>query len=129
VVRLTVAAFVLYGLWALYANHEHGWATALRAGLVQGLSSATTTLVITAGIEGVTHRRTVREGAVGEHDRVFGRHDVCSDRKPTLPSVRAATESAGNFSAQPFKHSKRMHGCVGDRPAGARANASQLSTS
>jgi hypothetical protein len=56
VVRLTVGAFVLYGLWALYANHEHGWPTALRAGLVQGVSSATTTLVITAGIEGLTHR-------------------------------------------------------------------------
>lgn len=56
VARLTTAAFVLYGLWALYANHEHGWPTALRAGLVQGLSSATTTLVITAGIEGLVHR-------------------------------------------------------------------------
>ena len=56
VVRLTVGAFVLYGLWALYANHERGWPTALRAGLVQGLSSATTTLVITAGIEGLVHR-------------------------------------------------------------------------
>lgn len=56
VVRLTIAAFALYGLWALYANHEHGLRTALRAGLVQGLSSATTTLVITGGIEGLVGR-------------------------------------------------------------------------
>lgn len=64
VARLTAAAFVLYGTWALYANHEHGWPTALRAGLVQGLSSATTTLVIAGGIEGLIDRlRRIRFGA------------------------------------------------------------------
>jgi hypothetical protein len=51
VAGLALAAAVLYGGWAVLANSSHGWTLALRAGLVQGASSATTTLVISSLIE------------------------------------------------------------------------------
>src|SRR5262245_32779165 len=46
VAGLTLAAGVVYGGWAFVANVAHGASPALRAGAVQALSSATTTLVI-----------------------------------------------------------------------------------
>jgi hypothetical protein len=46
VALLTAAAAVLYGSWATVANASHGIAVAGRAGAVQGLSSAFTTLII-----------------------------------------------------------------------------------
>lgn len=56
VVGLTVAAGVLYGGWAFAVNLAHGASTAARAGLVQALSSAFTTLVISGASE-VLRRR------------------------------------------------------------------------
>ncbi len=64
VLRLTVVAFVLYGAWAALANRDHGTAVAARAGLVQALSSATTTLVITGGIEGLLVRLRAWRGGL-----------------------------------------------------------------
>ncbi len=54
--RLTVAALVLYGGWAAFANHAHGTAAAARAFVVQGLSSATTTVLIGGLVELLARR-------------------------------------------------------------------------
>lgn len=51
VARLVLMAVLLYGGWAAFANHAHGAAAALRAGLTQGVSSGITTLLIGAIIE------------------------------------------------------------------------------
>lgn len=51
VALLVVAAAVIYGSWAAFANLRHGSAAALRAGLTQGASSGTTTLVIGSILE------------------------------------------------------------------------------
>ena len=48
---LAALAFLLYGGWAAWANHEHGVAAALRAFVVQGVSSATTTVLMGGVIE------------------------------------------------------------------------------
>jgi hypothetical protein len=53
VLGMAVIAACLYGGWAVVANLGHGLDTALRAGAVQGASSAFTTMVITSGIEGL----------------------------------------------------------------------------
>ncbi len=50
---MALVAAVLYGGWAGIANAGHGAAIALRAAVVQGCSSAFTTLVISSGIEGL----------------------------------------------------------------------------
>ena len=50
---MAALAVVVYGAWAFLANLGHGGAIALRAGLTQGASSGTTTLVIGAVIEGI----------------------------------------------------------------------------
>ena len=54
--RLSVLAFAVYGGWAAWANHEHGVAIAARSLLVQGMSSATTTLVMSGVIEALSAR-------------------------------------------------------------------------
>lgn len=64
VLRLTVAAFVLYGAWAAVANRDHGVVVAARAGLVQACSSATTTVIITGGIEGLLARLRAWRGGL-----------------------------------------------------------------
>ncbi len=56
VALLTAGAAVIYGTWAYVANAGHGVALATHAALVQALSSATTTLVISGGIEGLRRR-------------------------------------------------------------------------
>src|SRR5262245_3873792 len=56
VAGLTLAAGVVYGGWAFVANVAHGASPALRAGAVQALSSATTTLVISGCIEALRRR-------------------------------------------------------------------------
>ena len=48
---LTVLAALAYGGWAVTVNWPHGAALALRAGAVQGASSAATTLVMSAAVE------------------------------------------------------------------------------
>lgn len=48
---MMLAAVLVYGTWAFTANLAHGPAVALRAGLTQGASSGTTTLVIGTLIE------------------------------------------------------------------------------
>lgn len=55
-VRLCLAAFVVYGSWAAFANHAHGPWVAARALLGQGLSSATTTLLIGGLVELLSRR-------------------------------------------------------------------------
>ncbi|MBK7396256.1 MAG: hypothetical protein IPJ34_08135 [Myxococcales bacterium] len=54
--RLSLAAFVVYGSWAAFANHGHGAWVAGRALLGQGLSSATTTLLIGGLVELLSRR-------------------------------------------------------------------------
>ncbi len=44
------AAFVLWALWAAYSNAEHGMATAVRAGLVQGTASFAITIYLTLSV-------------------------------------------------------------------------------
>ena len=51
VALMTVAAAVVYGSWAGVANAGHGFAAAARAAMIQGASSAFTTLVISGVIE------------------------------------------------------------------------------
>jgi hypothetical protein len=50
---LTIAAAILYGSWAFIANVPHGITVAARAGVVQGLSSAFTTLIISGLAEAI----------------------------------------------------------------------------
>lgn len=51
VLVLTLLAALVYGGWAFAVNLKHGAAPALRAGCLQGMSSATTTLVMSAAVE------------------------------------------------------------------------------
>lgn len=51
VVLLSIAAFLVYGLWAAFANREHGAAIAMRTFVVQGSSSAISTATVSAAIE------------------------------------------------------------------------------
>ena len=48
---LSALAFLLYGGWAAWANHPHGAGAALRAFVVQGISSAITTALMGGVIE------------------------------------------------------------------------------
>lgn len=63
-VALSSAAFVVYGAWAALANLGHGSHVALRAGLAQGASSATTTLLIGALVEGLRRRVSASAAAL-----------------------------------------------------------------
>src|SRR5690242_16720589 len=56
VAALSAGAFVLYGAWAAWANHEHGASWAVRAFFVQGASSATTTALIGGVVEVIRAR-------------------------------------------------------------------------
>lgn len=56
IARLMVLAFFVYGGWAAWANHHHGFAVSLRSFGVQGLSSATTTLLMGGVIEALRAR-------------------------------------------------------------------------
>lgn len=49
-------AFVVYGGWAAFANHDHGLLVAARSFTVQGASSATTTLLMGGVIEALRAR-------------------------------------------------------------------------
>ena len=51
VILSAVAAFVLYGGWAILANYDHGLTKAFTAGLTQGLMSMVSTAFLTAGME------------------------------------------------------------------------------
>lgn len=51
-----LAGFVGYGLWAWYANREHGADIAMRSGLVQGGYSLVLTFVMTLVTEALYHR-------------------------------------------------------------------------
>jgi hypothetical protein len=51
VLALTLLAALVYGGWAFAVNLQHGAAPALRAGCLQGVSSATTTLVMSSAVE------------------------------------------------------------------------------
>jgi hypothetical protein len=64
VARLTLAAAALFGTWAFAANARHGGGLALRAAAVQALSSATTTLVISGGIEALARWLAGRRGGL-----------------------------------------------------------------
>lgn len=59
IARLMALAFVVYGGWAAWANHEHGALVALRSFALQGTSSATTTLLM-GGIIEVLRKRLGR---------------------------------------------------------------------
>ncbi|APR76462.1 Hypothetical protein A7982_01809 [Minicystis rosea] len=48
---LTMLAALVYGGWAFAVNLQHGAAPAVRAGCLQGASSATTTLVVSGAVE------------------------------------------------------------------------------
>lgn len=45
--RIGAAAFVLYGGWAAWANHDHGWPATAKAALTQGLLSFCVTVFMT----------------------------------------------------------------------------------
>lgn len=51
VAAVTAAGFAVYCSWAAYANRAHGLGAAVRAGAVQGLSSAIATGVVATIIE------------------------------------------------------------------------------
>jgi hypothetical protein len=51
VIALGLLAFALYGAWAAFANRAHGLGAALRAGAVQGCSSAFVTATVAGVIE------------------------------------------------------------------------------
>ncbi|MFO0625999.1 MAG: hypothetical protein U0325_10320 [Polyangiales bacterium] len=59
---LGAAAFVAYGAWAAFANRAHGADAAVRAGLVQGCSSAFVTSTV-AGVIEWAHARLPRTAA------------------------------------------------------------------
>lgn len=48
--------FVLMGAWAMVANRAHGWTSILSSGIVQGIMSATITLVMKQLIEALARR-------------------------------------------------------------------------
>lgn len=50
-IRIATAAFVIQGLWAIYANHSFGTGKSLTAGAVQGASSFLMTYLSTMLIE------------------------------------------------------------------------------
>jgi len=56
VLVVTALGFALYSSWAAFANRAHGLGAALRAGAVQGLSSAIATATVAAIIEFVIAR-------------------------------------------------------------------------
>lgn len=60
VLVLTALAAVAYGGWAAAVNLSHGAGAAVRAGSVQGASSATTTLVMSAAVERLYAARSGR---------------------------------------------------------------------
>ena len=59
ILLMSVAAFLLYGTWAIYANIEHGSVIAVRAGLAQGVYSFVSTVLITLLLETVYARAAV----------------------------------------------------------------------
>ncbi len=49
------AAFVLWALWAAYSNAGHGFATTVRAALVQGTASFAITIYLTLSVAWLFH--------------------------------------------------------------------------
>lgn len=64
VLVLSALAALVYGGWAFAANFSHGMVSSTRAGLVQGASSATTTFVISGGIEALRARLGTSRGGL-----------------------------------------------------------------
>lgn len=51
-----LAAFMLWAIWAAYANAGHGMATAIRTGLVQGTASFAITVYLTLSVTWLFNR-------------------------------------------------------------------------